>query len=167
MISQSDLKIGMYLNNNGPGVVPIYEQKTSVFPELVIKKGELIGQIIDFTTGPDGMMVVFRSDAIDKVSSKWEKAEHYLSFGYYTVSGLVKFSELQKNINESQVSAQNAAISLAEANGNSLKNSFVKLAHGLAETIEESIPWKLVWVASGTYVLLNWNKFFSPTKLRK
>lgn len=167
-MNQGDLKRGMYLVNDGPGPIPVYLSGNATGKVgLVVMPKELIGQIVNFTNGPNGYVVRFQSEAIYRAGSFFEEAFSWLTNGAMVVSGSVNFSDLQKNVTDKQVSAQLSAINAAEAKGASFENAVKDLAHSASNIIGDVIPWNLVWVAGGFYVVTHWKNFFSQTKLRK
>jgi len=176
-MNQADLKIGMYLKNDGKGFIPVYGNKdTTGQPFLLIHPGEMIGQIFDFGNGKDGFTIYFGSDVIQSKANLIERVMDYLlswepDFIRPRAAGVVKFSDLTADVSDAQVLMQKQAMDTAEQNGVSLSNGIKKVAKATGEIISEAgqglIPWTLVGVAAAGYVVINWNKFFKPATLRK
>lgn len=132
-ISASDLKKGMYITNDGDTAIPVYATSDGTgTPELTIQPGQLIGQIVDFSTGPGGVVVYFTSDAITSASSIFDQIGNYLLqwTGAVVNAGSVNISDLQ-DITSGQIQQQNSAITTAAAQGVNLANS-IKEAAGAA-----------------------------------
>src|ERR1700753_367680 len=97
-IAASDLKKGMYITNDGNITIPVYASTDGTgTPELTIQPGQLIGQIVDFSTGPGGVVVYFTSDAINSASSIFDRISNYLLAwtGAVVNAGSVNISDLQ------------------------------------------------------------------------
>lgn len=159
-IQQTELQIGMYLTNDGPGTIPVYPNKDGTgTAELTISPGELIGQIVDFSNGPTGMVVYFTSDAITAASSIFDKIGNYiLSFipGQPIVNaGAVNFTDLQSNIDESQINKQQTAINNAAAQGATLANSIKKVAKETGDVIGGVFKglWPVVLIGAGLWLV--------------
>lgn len=175
MIVIADLKKGMYLTNNGKTVIPLYDENDGTGPVLIsIRPGELIGQVMDFRTGPKGNVILFSSDAITANTGLAQRALVYMLTWvpdrFYNVAS-ANFADIQNNVSVQSVSEQNAAIANANANGVSLTNSIKSVAKGAGEALGEVgtslIPWNLVLIAAGGYVVINWNKYFKPINIKK
>jgi hypothetical protein len=172
MIQLADLKIGMYLKNDGKNAIPVYDGSEGTGkPVLNIKPGEMIGKIFDFHNGPNGATVLFGSEAITSALPVSEKAVYYVFLSTFSsITGSVNFDDLAANVSSGQVQEQQIALDNAAAHGVSLSNTIKKVTKEAGETVSEAaesiIPWKLVLAAGGVYVLLNWNKFFTPTRLK-
>lgn len=149
-IQKSDLAVGMYFNNDGPGSIPLYDSADGTGdPVMTILPGQLIGQITDFGDGPNGYVVGFTSDAISNNQTGTETAMNYL-LGW---TGLVvpalsaNFSDLQNNINSSQISTQKSAIDTANANGLSLTASLVNALKNAESAAGSIVFWPFVIIA--------------------
>jgi len=160
-ITQQDLEIGMYLNNDGPAQVALYDdwEHLPEPPTLLIKKGELIGQIVDFKNGPDGLIVIFISDKITQKGSLMEKAVYY-SVGWLLddvkIGFGARFKNIQNCVRVKQVAEQKTAIQNAKDKGVNLTNMVKKaagtLSTAVSETVKAIIPWDLVWIAGGIWL---------------
>jgi hypothetical protein len=143
-----DIKVGMCLTNDGTGSIPVYDSKdASGSPMLTIAPGSYIGQVCQIDNGVGGVVIAFTSEEINAAMTVLEKIEWYFLFKWIpkeVFAGAVRYSDLQANVSDKQIVEQVQAIADAEANGISFKNSIVKLAHGVADTVEAAIPWNLV-----------------------
>lgn len=176
----ADLKIGMYLHNESKKFsLPLYgNPEGENKPVMMVAPGQLIGQIVDFSSGTKGPSVVFTSERINKRVSFWKKAGTYIFPVFYVIRWLegkenwgcgVPFEFLKRLITDAQIAKQAELLAKKEAEGNPIANGikkvFVSAAEIVSETAEALIPWKLLLAAAGAYVLINWSTFKpSPKK---
>ena len=151
LINLSDLKIGMYLHNEAAVGLPLYDNKQADSPPVFyVAPGEEIGQIVDFSTGPNGPTVIFTSDRIQQDENFIQKGLQWiLSWSSGTYYGAAaRFNNIQRAVTPSQIGSQKAALDYAEANGTSLKTQFLNAVHNTSElvsdTLSAAIPWKLL-----------------------
>jgi hypothetical protein len=153
----SDLKIGMTLNCDGPGSIPVYDGKDGTGSILLnVAPGQLIGQIHDITTGPGGSVLWFASDAITQASPWYSKITGGLletvdwvnplwwldntaketEWGQY---GSVNFADLAANVTDAQVASQAAAMQAMADGGNGVSNKLSNIANGAGQAAGSAI----------------------------
>jgi hypothetical protein len=156
-----DIKIGMYLTNEGPGKIAMYSNLDgSGSPEFYVLPGELIGQIADIRQGAGGTVYDFVSDKITANGSIVEKAEYYV-LGWLLdpvkIAAGVRFNDIKNNVTDGQIAEQSQALAVAEANGVSFKNIITKMAknvgEGLTSVVTGVIPWGLIALFAGGWLL--------------
>lgn len=182
-MDQSDLKVGMNINNHGLQAIPVYNTPTESTPILMIQAGQAIGQIVGFNNGVAGYEVHFISQPIyDAVSIK-EKAYHWVTnwipdwfqqiitgkvISKDVVSGAVNYSDLLTIPDlQQQVIQQQKALNDAAANNNTFLNSTLQGIKNISEKTGNVIPWKTILsIALVSYVVTHWSTFFKPSKIR-
>lgn len=172
-----DLKIGMYLTNEGHGsgttgwsdqTVPVYKSFDGTGPVLtVVKNGDLIGQIVDILSGPNGTVYIFVSPQITEAKPFIAKELGYIldSIPGITYGASVNFEDIKNNVTDQQVAEQAGAIYQAEENGVSIQNTIKKTLNTITNTAASGL-WKAGGIALGAYVIMNWKQFFKPAKTR-
>lgn len=176
-MNQNDLKIGMHFTNDGKSAIPMYGRSDATGePFLQIQPGEYIGQIVDFTVGPDGLLISFVSDVIESKATMIQRTVDYLlswepDMIKPQAAGIVKFADFAADVSNQQLQHQIDAMSTAEQSGNTLANGIKKVTaaagEAVAEAAENIVPWGLVGVAALIYVMMNWQKFAKPIVIKK
>lgn len=176
-MTPSDLHIGMYITNTGKNAINVYDDvDATAKPITTILPGEVIGQIVDVMNASRGYMILFISDKItDNIGILTNVFAYLISWmpGHSKAAGGIYYNDLINTIPnlDKQVQEQLSIIAIAQSHGASImktvKQTAKNVVHEAADVVTGVIPWTLVGVAVGGYVLLNWNKFFTPTKLRK
>lgn len=157
----------MYLSCDGPGSIPVYDDKAANGNVLLtIAPGQLIGQIHNIQTGPSGSVIWFASDAITSASPWYSKITGGIletvdwvnplwwlddtaketQWGQY---GSVKFTDLEANVTDAQVAQQNAAIEATEDQGAGVKNKLSNIASKAGQTAGAAIKSALSGATEG------------------
>lgn len=176
-MTAADLKIGMYLTNDGQNAIPLYDSPDGTGTvALSIQPGALIGQIVDFSTGPAGVTVAFTSAAIYATGTTTEKIVNWVlqivpdAVFKASPALMANFTDIAANVSAKQVADQNGAIATSEDQGASLKNTAKQnlkdIAGAAASIFGNWSMWELIGIFGLSYVLLNWNTFFKPAKTR-
>lgn len=180
-----DIKVGMYLKNESNKGVPLYDNLDGTGDiTLTVAPGELIGQVVKVSSGPNGVVYDFTSEAINAHVSWLKRMKQNIKPAlmpvvspFFLLSWIangqvpnyacgVRFKDLQAAVSDAQVAQQATAIAQVEATGFSLKNQIKEAAGDVADVVSSAIPSGLIWSAVGVFVLMNWNKFFKPTTIR-
>jgi hypothetical protein len=169
----SDLKIGMYLNCDGPASLPIYTDLECTDLLINIAPGQEIGQIHDIQNNASGNVVIFASDAITKAYPWYDKlmgegitavksivnpisfwTDDTDKFSNWGVYGVAKFSDIQAYVTDKQLASQNAVIQATADNGASLTTTVKKVFSATGEDFGTAISGFIGGAAEGGGSLL-------------
>src|ERR1700722_14627403 len=150
----SDLKIGMYLNCDGPGSIPVYTDLRATNLLFNVAPGQEIGQIHDIQANASGNVIIFASNSITKAYPWYEDlmgegitilksivnpisfwTDDTDEFGNWGVYGVVKFTDLQASVTDAQVQQQLAYIQATADNGASLTKSVKKVFNSTGDVL--------------------------------
>jgi hypothetical protein len=161
-----DLKIGMYLKNEGPGTLPLYDNDFTQPPSYQVPVGDVIGQIGDIDNGPDGTAVFFIATQKEIDAAPWkDKVVNFLtSWLPDTQPGFAaKFVDIQSHVTDAQIGVQANAIDNAKANGDNIANEIQRIEKDILDSILGGWSiWEVIGIFGAGYVLLNWKQFFKP-----
>jgi hypothetical protein len=129
----TDLKIGMYITCTGAGSIPVYfDTDTASKVLLNVAPGQVIGQIVDFKS-TDKEWVIFSSDQISADNPWYDRALSILP-GFAAV-GAVLFTDIQANVSDDVVKAQNALMATNAAQAATLQNDLKNTAKSVGEDV--------------------------------
>lgn len=161
-MTAADLKIGMILTNDGKSAIPLYDTQDGTGDVILsIAPGQLIGRIVDFSTGPAGVTIAFTSQAIYDSGSKFEKMVDYIAelvpnFIFEANPALVANAvDVLANVSAAQVAAFQTAMDTAGANEASMKNAVVADLQKLGKAVESAVGWVPITILAlfGIYIL--------------
>lgn len=167
-VAVGDLKIGMWLKNDGTKPIPLYNnQDGSGNVVWTAQPGDTIGQIADFETGPNGATVIFANQAAADSGIGMDKLQSWLISIFPALEGgangfgTARFADLQASVSNDQVASQNKMIADTNAQQADLEKMVTdtvgKFFSGIFGTWTF---WELAAIGVGGYVLVNWKQFF-------
>jgi hypothetical protein len=157
-IQLSDLKIGMYLKDTGPGTITVYENADTTSNAMVtIQPGSLIGQIHDFKYSNGEEWVIVTSADITAAEPWYSKAAgvtQTITLGFldpfwwadstrntnnWGLYGAVRLADIQANVSDAEVKGQNDLIAANADSASSLTNNIKSLAKGTGQVVAAAV----------------------------
>lgn len=176
-MSPSDLEIGMHLTNTGTGSIPLYDSPDGTGTvALSIAPGSVIGQIVDFSTGPAGVTVAFTSQSIYNTGTTTDKIVNWVLNLFpdmaFTASPalMANYNDIAANVDDAQIKTQAAALGSAVKQGASIANVVKQTLQDIVTTTTDTAQglfgswsvWEIGAVGLFTFMILNSKAFIKP-----